>query len=525
MVINSRNTEFGYELIATLPYAYSMHMQGKLTGTVSASGSGPFYFFSPDHRIDASPRDFANTAAAAKEIPNMWIHKPRLDKTNWVPPPYKDFYGPIAIRFERPTVVVYNRYNMEWGKPPINYFDLPTLRSLFSMLCPQYTVVYFNVRGQEDLEDNAHSMDLGDYEMIASEFPEVRVIHDIVEDNGEDYNLTQLRIFAGCEKFITMNGGPSILASHFGGENIIYTKECRELRSSVNSFFNWYGDLGNSHIRVVNTHGDLLDAVRVAWVDRAPLLNILVRCHNRPKGFKRLIESARGYPNVRFICSYDNDETWRYLHKERVEKVRVDPAPPERQPPGEEYRNPLPANAYFNEMYKRVLGGYVMFMDDDDEFTEYSTGRIARQAEEDRMLLWRVNTRQGKSVPSNDHWGTITAGDISGIGVCFHSKWIEQAQWEPWRRGDYRVIKNLSKVIKPKWLNEHLTQMARLVDEITPKERIEAAKAKAKEAAEELAIEASRRKIEDEKVRAGESPLPFIQRRKQWLTTRRSRRT
>ena len=236
MIVRSHNTEFGYELIATIPYAYALHQQGRLTGTESAVGSEPFYFFSPEHRIDPSPRDFANTAAAARSIPNMMIHRPELDLSEWEPPPIADHYAPDAITFEKPTVVIYNRYNLEWGKAPINYFDLPVLRSLFSMLCPSYTVVYFNVRGEEALEDNTHSMDLGDYAMIREEFPQVRIIHDLLKEHGSGYNTVQLRVFAGCKRFITMNGAPSILASYFGGENIIYTKECREITAGVGSF-------------------------------------------------------------------------------------------------------------------------------------------------------------------------------------------------------------------------------------------------------------------------------------------------
>ncbi|HNR54562.1 MAG TPA: hypothetical protein PKJ19_05295, partial [Flavobacteriales bacterium] len=88
MVVRSHNTELGYELIATVPYAYYLHTIGELEGTVSGTGSEPFYFFSHDHQIDPAPRDFAHTAAAAKEIPNIWIHKPKLNKEQWIPPPY-----------------------------------------------------------------------------------------------------------------------------------------------------------------------------------------------------------------------------------------------------------------------------------------------------------------------------------------------------------------------------------------------------------------------------------------------------
>lgn len=153
MVVDSKNVEFGYELIAALPYAYWHHLNGTLTGTISGHDSAPFYWFSPDHQINPANRDWHNTAEAAKEIPNMMIHKARLSKSEWAPPSLKERYAPEAIMFYKPTVVIYNRYNKEWNRPPINYFDLPTLRTLFTMLRKDYQIVYFNVRGQEDLEE------------------------------------------------------------------------------------------------------------------------------------------------------------------------------------------------------------------------------------------------------------------------------------------------------------------------------------------------------------------------------------
>lgn len=462
MIVREGNVEFGYSLIATIPYAYHLHKQRKLTGTVSALGSEPLYYFSPEHQIDPEPRSFFNTAEAAKRIPNMWIHKPRHDWSQWEPPPYKEHYGKRAITFSKPTVVIYNRVNSEWLRGPINFFDLPTLRSLFTILLPKYDIVYFNVRGQEHLEDNAHSIEFGDYDMIRSEFPQVRIIHDLIEEYSEDYNTVQLRVFAGCEKFITLNGGATILASYFGGENVIYTKECKELWPSINSFYNFYHEFGNAHIRVVNTHNDLLDTVRRAWVDQQPLINILVRCHRRPKGMERLWNSinSQGYRNFRVIASYDDEKTWQYILKYPFAKIQCKPEPmPPRPSDNEAYKRYLSPNSYFNELYELVQGGYVMFMDDDDILEDGALERIAAQAEEGKVLLWRVAERTGRIIPSDENLGNIVAGDISGIGFCFHSKYIPLAQWEPWRRGDYRVIRSLSSAMDTKWLDEVLTRM------------------------------------------------------------------
>ena len=465
MIVRSHNVEFGYELIATLPYAYWHKLNGSLSETVSGKGSEPLYFFSPKHTIDPSPRDFKNTAAAALETPNMRIHTAELNTRQWTPPPLAEHYQKEAIVFEKPTVVVYNRYNYEWQRPPINFFDLPTLRGLFDLLTPKYTVVYFNVRGEEALEDNAHSMHLGDFEMIRQEYPEVKVIHDLVAQSGQDYNTVQLRVFAGCRRFITMNGGPSILASYFGGENIIYTKYCQEIKPAVGSFYGWY-HLFNpndpSHVRVVNSYDQLLSSAKTAWVDETPLLNILVRCHNRPLGFKRLLDSiaSQGYPNVRVICSYDNKETLRYLTSEKV--VRLKATDPERKerPNSEEYKAWLGANDYLNQLARYVTGGYIMYMDDDDVMEPGSIRSILSNSSPGHVLLWRCAKRDGSVVPSDENMGKIVAGDISGIAVCYHYSHKGKATWTPWRRGDYRFIRDLCSEVELLFIPDVLTRMA-----------------------------------------------------------------
>lgn len=471
MVIDSHNTEWGYELIATVPYAYAIHLRGELSGTVSGTGSEAAYFFSPSHRINPMQRDFAHTAEAAKSIPNMWIHKPLLDKTNWVPPPFREHYGKRAITFDKPTVVIYNRVNVEWSRGVINYFDLPTLRAMFDMLCPKYTVVYVNIRGQEALEDNAHSIELGDYEMIRSEYPQVKIIHDVVRDNGGDFNEVQMRVFAGCERFVTMNGGGSILASYFGGENIIYTVECKELRPTVNSFYNWYPDFGGSIIKVVHSYDDLLEMIRVKWVYEKPLINILVRFHRREKPAKRLMESIKkqSYKNWNIIGSYDDNETFNLICGLPCQKVRVRPPAKTTKPDGDEYRGWLGANSYLNDLQGHVKKGYVTFIDDDDYYEDGALELIAAHASPSTLLLWQAVDRSGNLVPSKENEGKIVAGDVSGIAFAVHHS--HKMNWEPWRRGDYRVIRDLSKTLPVSFLPMPLSVMGKRLEDMTPEEK------------------------------------------------------
>lgn len=262
--VDSYNCEFGYELISALPYAYWLYEHGLLGGTKSGKGSAPFYWFSPDHKEYEKSRSwyYEDTVAVNKMdqdgIPNAFIHRDKLDLDMWSPPPLKErFRQTTRFKIRDPLYVVYNRYNNEWPatiNKPINYFSLEILGDIFDILRGRFEVIYVNVHGQKDLYDNAPPLDLGDYE-FCKKYDHVTHIADLLTC-GQTFNQVQLGIFAHCERFLTMNGGGSILASYFGGRNLIYTKYCRELQCGD---FGYYHLLGGSDICVVNSYDDILN--------------------------------------------------------------------------------------------------------------------------------------------------------------------------------------------------------------------------------------------------------------------------
>ena len=261
--VNSYNPEFGYELISVLPYVYWLYKQGLLEKTISAVDTHCFYYFSINHEINFEPRSWYNgiTTAIIKltmdGVPNAFIHKPTLDTDRFLPPPLKQAYRNDWAKFDKPTFVIYNRYNNEYPasfNKPINYFSLELLRDIFDKLKKRFSILYCNISGNPQLYDNAPPLEFEDYE-LCKEYG-VTHINDLKEKHpGLTYNQIQLYYFANCQRFLTMNGGGSILASYFGGKNLIYTKYCKELTSGD---FGYYHMFGGSEIKVVQTYEDIL---------------------------------------------------------------------------------------------------------------------------------------------------------------------------------------------------------------------------------------------------------------------------
>ena len=469
--VNSNCPEFGYELLSAVPYAYNLHLKGELKDTISGFDTSCLYFFSPNHVETDCKRSWDNMNKLwSTNFPNIHIHRKDLDWDLFTPPPLKEFYKSSKIEFEKETVVIFNRYNYEWGRPPINYLDLPTLEKLFTMLEDKYQVIYINIKGHKKYYDGVDPLELGDDEVLKNH-PKVISINDLINKYPDlSYNEIQVRVFANCEKYISSNGGQLILSAYFGGENIIFSKECRELNPEVNSFYRWYYKLGGGVFQHVNNYNDLIDLVKLKWVDDKPLFNILIRTSGRPNYFKDCLESIykQKYKNWNLIIGIDDKESEKYTQSAKGRTIFYDysSVKNEKKTKSEEYGIFFKYNLYLNDLQKQVTKGYIIYLDDDDALNdENSLYDLSNEIQnEDQFIMWRVKF-PNRLVPSNENFGkNPVMKDVSGIGFAFHNKY--KIDWEPYKRGDYRIAKKLHEVIPKKtYLNKVITKLQREIED------------------------------------------------------------
>ena len=469
--VNSNCPEFGYELLSAVPYAYNLHLKGELKDTVSGFDTSCLYFFSPNHVETECKRSWDNMRKLWNQnFPNIYIHRKDLDWDLFTPPPLKEFYKSSKIEFEKETVVIFNRYNYEWGKPPINYLDLPTLEKLFSMLEDKYQVVYINIKGHKKYYDGVDPLELGDEEVL-KKHPKVISINDLINKYPDlSYNEIQVRVFANCEKYISSNGGQLILSAYFGGENVIFSKECRELNPEVNSFYRWYHKLGGGVFQHVNNYNDLINLIKLKWVDDKPLFNILIRTSGRPNYFKECLESIykQKYKNWNLIIGIDDTESEKYTQSAKGRTIFYDysSVKNEKKTKSEEYGIFFKYNLYLNDLQNQVTKGYIIYLDDDDALNDenslYDLSNVIEN--EDQFIMWRVKF-PNRLVPSNENFGKKPVmKDVSGIGFAFHNKY--KIDWEPYKRGDYRIAKKLHEVIPKKtYLNKVVTKLQREIED------------------------------------------------------------
>jgi glycosyltransferase involved in cell wall biosynthesis len=267
-----------------------------------------------------------------------------------------------------------------------------------------------------------------------------------------------------------MNGGLGILSSYFGGTNIIYAKKCQELKPEVNSFWRWYHKLSDCRVLHVDNYDDLYHTVDDIYVKRLPVVNILLRTSNRPKGFAKAIESIREqtYKNVNIIVSYDDEATNKYITPYPVRPLRVYPVAIDdipRQPNFVEYGLKAPYNLYLNALAREVKEGWVTYFDDDTWFVDKNClEKIVKSIKtQNSLVLWKIENHE-RVVPLPRNFGQPPVNcDIGGNSFMFHSKFLPLVHWDAYRKGNYRVAKKLYSRLEPVWINELLSTAYKIV--------------------------------------------------------------
>jgi hypothetical protein len=259
--------EFAPELQFVLPFAYWHYKNGTLLKTQSSVHTKAFYFFSPQHEEVFTCR--TNDGNYNYEVPRvLYSHDYKMNK--WLVVPLKKYYQNNIYVFEKPTLVIANRYNSEWGGPPISFIPISVLQELIPQLKEKYTIVYNRAKSDYIVNDDSNIFDLEDYEWLNKYHPEVIVINTLYERDQhlvESFNHLQLMVYANASCFISTHGGTATLASYFGGVNIILSKKGPE--HYFKCYKKLYPKLSGATIYHVKTNQDLIIKVKEKFLDNA----------------------------------------------------------------------------------------------------------------------------------------------------------------------------------------------------------------------------------------------------------------
>ena len=266
--------EFTPDLAFVLPFAYWHHKNGTLKQTRAPKFTKELYFFSEDHEECFETRSIEGNYNY--ETPRiLYSHSYKMSK--WEKVPLKSVYQNEIYVFDKPVLVIANRYNSEWGGPPVSYFDIPMLDFLITSLKSDYTILYNRPRPDHITMDNSSIYDLNEYGWIKRTHPEVLLMEDLYRENkgkARNYNHFQLMVDSNCDRFISTHGGTAALASYFGGVNLILSKKGPE--HVFGCFDTLYRQLSDATILHAKTDDDVKEYVRQFFVNKAAEPHTLV---------------------------------------------------------------------------------------------------------------------------------------------------------------------------------------------------------------------------------------------------------
>lgn len=219
------NGEFAPELQFTLPFAYWHFLNGTLKTTISSKFTRELYFFSEDHQEAFEIR--TNEGNYNFEMPRI-LYSQDYNMNKWAQVPLKDHYKNDIYVYDKPILIIANRYNMEWDGPPISFFSIELLEHIIESAKDKFCLVYNRPRPQNITMDNSDVYDMDEYSWLEKKYPEVLLMENLYAENrgnAKNFNHFQMMVYANSENFLSIHGGTATLASYFGGVNIILSKQ------------------------------------------------------------------------------------------------------------------------------------------------------------------------------------------------------------------------------------------------------------------------------------------------------------
>jgi hypothetical protein len=191
----------------------------------AASFTKELYFFSPHHEESFTTR--TDEGNYNYEIPRV-LYSQDYNIFKWAMVPLKETYRNDIYVYDKPILIIANRYNSEWNGPPISFYSIETLAFIIEKLKGFYTIIYNRPRPQNITMDTSDIYDMNEFDWIKKEHPEVLLMEDLFKENkanAKNFNHFQMMVYANADHFISIHGGTAALASYFKGINLILSKK------------------------------------------------------------------------------------------------------------------------------------------------------------------------------------------------------------------------------------------------------------------------------------------------------------
>lgn len=134
-----------------------------------------------------------------------------------------------------------------YGMRGPNFIDTETLLELIGKLRKRYQVIYVRPRTEDIVNDHQTIRENGDIEAVVRTYPDVQTIQQLQAQHRDlGFNELQLRLFASCERFVSVLGGSSYLTSYFGGTNVVFARRGWEV--ACGAYDRWFDQWSGARV-------------------------------------------------------------------------------------------------------------------------------------------------------------------------------------------------------------------------------------------------------------------------------------
>jgi len=260
------HSEFSWFLAEALPIAYGLFLKNELEFVVSFEGSEPFFIFLPLEKFSIAMGTNPNTLDGSPPYLASKIYEKEYKSISpyWSPPPLKNLYrNLIKFNLTKPLIVINNKLTEEWSEAPINCLHENELRELLIQLKDKYAIGYIRAQGNEKgyCNDRSKILEQNDFSIVKQYATEVVFAQDLISRFNIPFNFAQCLIHAQSDIHISSAGGNSILASYFGGTNIIIGRGEKFEQRQIWHENSWLKNLSGSKILSVNLKNNFIKSI------------------------------------------------------------------------------------------------------------------------------------------------------------------------------------------------------------------------------------------------------------------------
>lgn len=256
--------EFTWDMVRALPKVYHHYSTGNPCDVRCKKGLASLY------------RPFCRDVTECKGFsenndPETYENaRPSWTKKEWLPPPLKELWRG-RLSFDKPVMVIQNKYSLEWGRQAYNYFTLEVLEDLFETFSDSHTIIYIRPKGRERnfYKDQNAILKFQDYRLIRQKYRKRVLTMGAFwwKLRGLDFNQRQFAIHACADKHLAVSGGNACIAAYFGGDLLIFdSKDSHVSGRGVWKTDSWLKELSGSKVYGFDTLDELVRKAKELWM-------------------------------------------------------------------------------------------------------------------------------------------------------------------------------------------------------------------------------------------------------------------